>query len=212
MGRYRSPSTCRYCYERGHTKRSCPQMREDAANGNTYAQNVIDRYSARAKSRKCSYCNEGGHNKKGCKTRKAHGVIFDTTNSLFRKEIKERSNAAGIKVGSLVQVSKRGKKVVAIIEKVDIDKRIPTYNWLSSYFNAYGSQQTQEQAQKHSAYGRYASSKTHGDQEPSMFLRSLCGSGLGYWNDSEAAPYGLLDILSIIEKNEDDGYEIVSEA
>ena len=63
MARYRAPSTCRYCYESGHTKRACPQMKKDAANGSIHAQDVIDGYERKAKSRKCSYCSEGGHNK-----------------------------------------------------------------------------------------------------------------------------------------------------
>ena len=69
MGRYRAASTCRYCWEKGHTQRSCPKMREDAANGDAYAKHMVERYAQAVKARRCSYCNETGHNKKGCKVR-----------------------------------------------------------------------------------------------------------------------------------------------
>ncbi len=211
MGRYRSPSTCRYCWGTGHTKRACPKVKEDAANGDTYAQDIIDHYAARAKSRKCSYCGECGHNKKGCKIRKAHRVIFNSVNQSFRNEIKVRTAAAGIKIGSLMQVHRRGKKVIALIEKIDIDGRIPTYDWLTKHFDSFGNQ-TEEQSTRHSSYRGYQTSLSEGFEEPTMLLRSLSGSGLGYWCDSGAAPYGLLDILDKIEKNDGDSYEIVSEA
>jgi len=211
MGRYRSPSTCRYCYERGHTKRACPQMKKDAANGNPYAQDVIDGYERKAKSRKCSYCSEGGHNKAGCAMRKRHGIIYQKTLNDFAENVTYRCAVAGIKVGSLITVSK-GSKVTAIIEKVYINNRGPDYKWLNAHYKNHKTAQTEDELQYYEAYQRYNNSLKVGLNNPTMFLRSLSGTGLGYWNDSETGVYEVCDILRNIEGTSVSDYEVVSEA
>ena len=213
MGRYRSPSTCRYCYERGHTKRACPDMRKDAANGNSYAQDMVERYAARAKSRKCSYCSEGGHNKAGCAMRKRHGIIYQKTLNDFAENVTYRSATAGIKIGSLVAITMRsGTKVTAIIEKIDINNRGPDYKWLNAHYKNCNTAQTEDELQHYEAYHRYVNSLKTSLNPPSMLLRSLSGTGLGYWNDSETGVYEVCDILRNIEGTSVSDYEVVSEA
>ena len=213
MGRHRRASTCRYCYGTGHTKRACPDMRKDAANGNSYAQDMVERYAARAKSRKCSYCSEGGHNKAGCAMRKRHGIIYQKTLNDFAENVTYRSATAGIKIGSLVAITMRsGTKVTAIIEKIDINKRAPDYKWLNAHYKNHKTAQTEDELQHYEAYHRYANSLKTSLNNPTMFLRSLSGNGLGYWNDSETGVYEVCDILRNIEGTSVSDYEVVSVA
>jgi len=57
----RSPR-CSYCYNQGHNRNNCPTAKQAAANGDTYAQRVVER----AAVKKCSYCNGTDHTKTTC--------------------------------------------------------------------------------------------------------------------------------------------------
>tara|TARA_B100001123_G_scaffold303556_1_gene338865 strand:+ start:1044 stop:1610 length:567 start_codon:yes stop_codon:yes gene_type:complete len=188
-------------------------MKKDAANGNGYAQDMVERYAARAKSRKCSYCGEGGHNKAGCAMRKRHGIIYQKTLNDFAENVTYRSATAGVKVGSLITITLRsGTKVTAIIEKIDINNRAPDYKWLNAHYKNHKAAQTEDELQHYEAYHRYLSSLKTALNNPSMLLRSLSGTGLGYWNDSETGAYEVCDILRNIEGTSGSNYEIVSVA
>ena len=189
-------------------------MRKDAADGDGYAQNMVERYADRAKSRKCSYCNEGGHNKTGCTIRKGHRVIYQKTLNDFTENVTYRSATAGIKVGSLITVTLRSnKKVTAIIERIDINKRAPDYRWLNNHYKTHLTGQTEENLQHYEAYQRYNNSLKESLNAATMFMRSLTGNGLGYWNDSETGMYEVCDILRNIEgTSENSDYEVVSAA
>ena len=216
MGRYRRKSTCGYCYAIGHTRRSCPQMKTDAATGDRYAQNNVARYQNAASSRKCSYCSEGGHNKAGCSIRRGHGAIYQKTLNEFAENVNYRSVTAGIKVGSLITISQRrankDSKVTAIIEKIDSDVRGPDYKWLNDHYKNNIAGQTEENLQHYEAYHRYGNSLKQTLNVPTMFLRSLSGNGLGYWNDSETGEYEVCEVLRNIEGTSDTDYEVVSVA
>lgn len=53
---------CGWCYQEGHNRNACPQMRQDAANGSEYAKERLER----AKIKKCSYCKGEDHIKTTC--------------------------------------------------------------------------------------------------------------------------------------------------
>ena len=191
-------------------------MKTDAAKGDRYAQNNVERYQNAATSRKCSYCSEGGHNKAGCTIRKGHGAIYQKTLNVFTANVNYRCATAGIKVGSLITVSHRGAnkggKVTAIIEKIDGDPRAPDYKWLNNHYKNDGVSQTEENLQHYEAYQRYNNSLKEGLNNPTMFMRSLTGNGLGYWNDSETGEYDLCEILRIVEGTGSTNFEVVSAA
>ena len=212
MGRYRAASTCRYCWGQGHTQRSCPKMREDAANGDAYAKHKVEQYAQAVKARKCSYCNETGHNKKGCKVRKEHKVVYDLTVNKFRNEMRERALKAGVKVGSLIAVTKRSEPIVAIVEKIAIDDRGPGYGWLNRHFACNEPDQTQEQEADYYNFSRYNNSKGSHFQDPQVFMRSLTGNGLGYWNDEGIAWYDLTNVIDTMENGNTHNFKVVSEA
>jgi len=56
---------CGYCHQHGHNITGCPTLKQDAANGNAYAQNRV----SRNKVKKCSYCHTEGHTKATCETK-----------------------------------------------------------------------------------------------------------------------------------------------
>lgn len=53
---------CSFCYNQGHTRNNCPTAKQQAANGDSYAQKVVER----AAVKKCSYCNDSTHTKATC--------------------------------------------------------------------------------------------------------------------------------------------------
>jgi hypothetical protein len=55
----RRQSMCRHCYSYGHTKRSCPQVKQ------IIAQNP-NSYLAQDMKRKCGFCREAGHTRAKC--------------------------------------------------------------------------------------------------------------------------------------------------
>ncbi len=113
---YRRPPTCRYCYDRGHTKRSCPSLAANAAAAavkpaeeRTYQeQRAVDlnarNVRAAAASRCCSYCGYVGHNRKGCKDLKGDIERYNALNARWWRGLRASLNSAACKtkVGALV--------------------------------------------------------------------------------------------------------------
>lgn len=56
------PIRCSYCYTQGHSRNNCPTAKQSAANGDAYAQRVIER----SKVKQCSYCHHTDHTKATC--------------------------------------------------------------------------------------------------------------------------------------------------
>ena len=53
---------CSYCWQTGHNRTSCPKMKAEAANGDSYAKRLLESSSVK----QCSYCRGTDHNKAGC--------------------------------------------------------------------------------------------------------------------------------------------------
>lgn len=53
---------CSYCWQSGHNRTSCPKVKAEAANGDSYAKRLVERSSVK----QCSYCRGTDHNKAGC--------------------------------------------------------------------------------------------------------------------------------------------------
>lgn len=111
MSRYRRSPRCSSCYQQGHTIRSCPVLKERAAEAaakpasergycDQRALDKINRYSLNTRS--CSYCDGTGHNVKGCTQRKQD--IETATSKLinWRKRFIESAKSAGIGIGAMV--------------------------------------------------------------------------------------------------------------
>jgi hypothetical protein len=113
---YRRPPTCRYCYDRGHTKRSCPSLAANAAAAavkpteeRTYQeQRAVDLNARNVRTasapRLCSYCGFEGHNRKGCKHLKGDIERYNALNARWWRGLRANLNSAACKtkVGALV--------------------------------------------------------------------------------------------------------------
>jgi len=109
---YRRASRCSNCYVVGHTKRSCPALRQRAAEAAAKPANERGYYDERAiqqvsqysgNNRTCSYCNETGHNAKGCKDRKDDIKVSTDYLITWRKQFIAKCKEVGFGIGSLVK-------------------------------------------------------------------------------------------------------------
>jgi len=63
--------TCGYCYDQGHNRRSCPQLKKNLARrlaedpDDSYAKYELAKQN-KGKVRRCTYCNLKGHNRRTC--------------------------------------------------------------------------------------------------------------------------------------------------
>ena len=104
-----SITRCGHCYEDGHNRRTCPQLKE-------YIDNNPDSYSARVRKqkeeqrkssgRKCSYCTERGHNRATCNTFKNDTREYRQLNRKFQGKIETAMCELGFGVGSLVSTAR----------------------------------------------------------------------------------------------------------
>ena len=182
MGNYRQSPMCRHCYQRGHTKNHCPEIKKAAENGEQWAMNIIEQQKQSVKNRKCSYCGEQGHNKRSCKYKKVDKAIYDMVGKEFIEERLKEMKANGVAVGSLFSYvpsyGNRGTTTIAYVTKIVTENRSPTWRWLQNHFH--------EKPDGHTGYYRYERNMDKSPRQDVVFLlKSVTGTGLGYWGDSE---------------------------
>ena len=85
-------STCRRCWQVGHTRRNCPSNPDY----------IKEDYARLAKSRKCNYCAETGHNRSSCEKRKIALAKFKKDEILRRQAIDQFYREHGIGVGAVL--------------------------------------------------------------------------------------------------------------
>jgi hypothetical protein len=84
-------------------------MRNDAKNGDSWAQRQVDGYKARADQqkaqggRKCGYCEERGHTRRTCATLKSNKSISKRLNREYRKAALVWFKSIGLGTGALVK-------------------------------------------------------------------------------------------------------------
>ena len=131
-GNYKRTVRCGHCYEKGHNKSSCPDLRKrlrenianakaaieknqwdyawqerDAKNRLRRAAEQLHKLENKGKNRSCGYCKEVGHTRRTCPTRKDE-VTHHTERTLkFRRELCDRFIANGLGPGALVAVDSR---------------------------------------------------------------------------------------------------------
>ena len=131
-GNYRRTVRCGHCYEKGHNKSSCPELRKrlrdniardkaalakdeweytwqknDTKRRFDHSVKQLHKLENKGKSRKCGYCKEEGHTRRTCPKRKEE-VIHHTERTLkFRRELCDRFIANGLGPGALVAVDAR---------------------------------------------------------------------------------------------------------
>ena len=207
MGNYRQSPMCRHCYQRGHTRNHCPEIKKAAANGEQWAKALVERQKQSAKNRKCSYCEEQGHNKRTCTHLKADEIVYKNINKQFIEERLKSMKGNGVTVGSLVSYTpsygNTDNTTIACVTKVVTENRKPTWRWLEYYFhdNPTGREQYYRYQQHLDSTGR---------QDVVFLLKSVTGSGLGYWGDSEVCSVEYEDFEREIARGIPSNIKVVS--
>ena len=100
---------CGYCYQRGHNRQRCPQLKEYCKqNPNSYVAELENRRKEQRAvrgPRKCSYCSEGGHNKKTCVQLKEDRRKVSQQIRVWRQKFLSIAKENGFGIGTLVKIN-----------------------------------------------------------------------------------------------------------
>jgi len=190
MGNYRNSPTCGYCYQIGHARNHCPEIKKRAEQGSVYHKRILQAQKDAVKNRKCSYCSQTGHNRRGCQVKAADKIVFDEIIRDYHKEAEAVLKAKGFTIGSLVRYSTRFRKeggVLAVVTEVNYNKKTPDWDWLNKRLSGY----TDEERL---SYNRYCPGAKDYNQSVNIKLESLTGTGLGYWGDNDKSFIGIDDL------------------
>jgi hypothetical protein len=102
---YSGTVRCGHCYEKGHNKTSCPELKKKwEENPDSYYGRQWATYQARKKRPKtCSYCGTAGHTRAGCAEMKRHKSQFQFELSLWRRAVLKWAKDTGLGIGALVR-------------------------------------------------------------------------------------------------------------
>ncbi len=148
-GNYKRTVRCGYCYEKGHNKSSCPELRKhlrdtianataaikknvwehswlerDTKRRLEHATKQLHKLEGKGKTRKCGYCKKEGHTRRTCPSRKK-----DTAETLKKTlDVRERMRNVlldiGYGPGALVNVSVRDDRfptgLLGVVMSVDL--------------------------------------------------------------------------------------------
>ena len=195
---YRNSPRCSNCYNLGHTKNHCPRIKERAKEGDAWAIRVIEKQKQANSNRKCSYCSEKGHNKQSCKAKKTDKGFYDKINIVFLEEQSTNMKNHKISIGSLVSyrpafLSADTKPTIGYVTKIFVEGRVAGWKWLSD--------RTWTEPNGYIQYERYrVTLKNEKPRGLAFTLKSMSGSGLGYWGDSEIIRVEFTDFVDKTEK------------
>ena len=99
---------CSHCYEKGHNRTTCPQLKKEAAaDPNGYAARKLNRIKAKKQAtvRRCSYCTLPGHTKRTCPQKPVDAEKLNQANRVWRSKLLESLQKAGLGQGALLQVT-----------------------------------------------------------------------------------------------------------
>ena len=151
MARARRQSMCRYCYTYGHTKRTCPQIKQIVKdNPNSYLADNL--------KRKCSYCRAEGHTKVKCpdylEKKRQHNInILEVRNNLCLV-----LSELGIAPGALIKAEfympdkdgiRRWVKAPAIVTNIRWDSATKIYDDIVEVVNPVNSLVSNTRCPKH---------------------------------------------------------------
>jgi len=131
-GNWKRTVTCGHCYEKGHNKSSCKDLRErlrkriatnkarieadnwsndweknSAMRGLENASRELHKLESKGKNRKCGYCSDTGHTRRTCQDRKDHVELHTNKTLRFRRELCDKFIEHGLGPGALVEVDTR---------------------------------------------------------------------------------------------------------
>ena len=206
MGNYRRSPRCGYCGERGHTKNHCPEIKRLAEQGSEKFKRILQVQKDAVKNRKCSYCGERGHNKRSCSHKKADKVFYDMVGKEFIEERRKDMKENGVAVGSLISYvpyyDNTETTTIAYVTKIVTENQSPTWRWLEKYFS--------EKPDGREGYYRYKRSLDSSPrQDVLFFLKSVTGTGIGQWGDSETCAVDYEDFEKGLRKDTDARIKVV---
>ena len=124
-----SVTRCGHCYEEGHNKRTCPQLKKEIENNpGGYYDRQAQRKKARAKKRQCTYCGETGHNMRTCQKAKEDRIRYSVVNWEYQQAMGTSMDQMGLGVGSIITREAWGEVSYWLITKINWD-RINIANW-----------------------------------------------------------------------------------
>jgi len=96
-----SSTHCSYCHNRGHNRRTCPELKAKIESLPTDDYRV-EQYKARqqGKPRNCKYCGQPGHNTRGCNKLKEESSRYADLNHFFKMDVANYLNSIGIVKGN----------------------------------------------------------------------------------------------------------------
>jgi len=89
---------CGHCYQSGHNKRGCPQLKKHIAEN----PDSWEATHGAGRARQCSYCDKPGHNRKTCAPRKTHEALYRSDNKLWRQAFEKWAISQGLGYGALI--------------------------------------------------------------------------------------------------------------
>ncbi len=99
-----SITRCGHCYEEGHNKRTCPEIKKEIeSNPEGYYARRAKRKKRDSKPRKCSYCTESGHNRATCGQMKVDRTAYEHMNWKFQNKLTGAMKRIGLGVGAIVK-------------------------------------------------------------------------------------------------------------
>ena len=125
---------CSYCGNKGHNRRGCPTMKQQAAEDpGSYAATEVNRRKEREKlrgPRKCSYCEWTGHNRTTCTIRKDDIINVKLVNKEYRKRVSAYMASNGIGIGALVRFNSwNGDNKVGLVTALRLRLVSVENNW-----------------------------------------------------------------------------------
>ena len=112
---------CRYCYQSGHNRSSCPTLAGDIEtlrikHGDSHPKvELYDLKKAKrhkkGKERKCSFCGEKGHNRATCEDLKKQMAETLAENAVYRAAILQRMRLLGVGFGAIISSERNTNRI-----------------------------------------------------------------------------------------------------
>ena len=118
---------CGNCYQQGHNRRGCPQIKKYIEeNPDSWQANRFKEQAAKAKIRRCSYCSEEGHNRRSCGVLKGHQAQAFEAQEKWIGRVKDWMVEKGAGVGALVTYvdGYAGTEKTGIIKRIHATRAI----------------------------------------------------------------------------------------
>ena len=159
-GNYKKTVRCSYCYQAGHSRRSCPEL---YPNGTPAQQRAKAREAEKAQrklereqrkldkaagkvvpkiARNCGYCGEEGHMRRHCPTLIQDKAVLVDATVKYREALVEEATEKGVGVGALLVQRGRvwsgakaeyvNQNLYYVVTGTDFSNASPFYNWAIS--------------------------------------------------------------------------------